>query len=78
MFSFTLVYWKLAGYKERIVLEQALRVCGAFVQEHRYHFDKKQLRYDVRTDDYPKFLKTFQIKYPAINEYCEVLNVKGA
>ncbi len=78
MFSFTLIYWKLAGYKERIDLEQALRVCGAFIQEHRYRFEKRQLVYDVRTDDYPKFLKSFQIKFPVINEHCEVINVKGA
>lgn len=79
MFSFILIYWKLAGYKERIALENALRACDAFVQEHKYLFDKKQvIYYDVRTNDYPKFLKSFQLKYPEINEYVEVINVKGA
>lgn len=79
MFSFTLIYWKLAGYKERLVLEQAIRECDAFVQEHRYRYDRNYvIYYDVRTNDYPKFLKAFQEKYSKINEHCEILNVKGA
>lgn len=79
MFSFTLIYWKLAGYKERIALEKAIHTCDSFVQEHHYRFAKKHLiYYDVRTNDYPKFLRMFQEKFPQINEHCEILNVKGA
>lgn len=78
MFSFTLIYWKLATYKERLALEAALTICGSFVQEHKYRFDKKHVVYYMRTDDYPKFLRMFQEKFPLINEYVEVIDVKAA
>jgi len=78
MFRFTLIYWKLATYKERLALEAALSACGAFVQEHKYRFDKKHVVYYMRTDDYPKFLRMFQEKFPLINEHVEVIDVKAA
>jgi len=77
MFSFKLVYFKLATYKERLVLEEALRRCDAFIQELRFRFPQKQTVYKMSTDDYPKFLRQFSADYGTLFADCEMSDAKG-
>ena len=77
MFSFKLVYFKLATHKERLLLEESLRCCDAFIQELRYRYPQKQTVYKMSTDDYPKFLERFSRVYGELHADCEMSDVKA-
>jgi len=77
MFSFRFTYFKLATYKERLILEAAIRSCDAFIQELRYRYPHSQMVYGLSTNDHEKFTKKFQECYAELWADCEMSDVKG-